>query len=238
MVSTDASDHSQVPWAEGPVRAFLSHESEYKAQAVDLKEQLQRYGIAAFVAHEDITPTLAWQDIIRRALKEMHVMMPLVTLHFHQSAWTNQEVGYAVAREVPVVPVRLGSDPAGFIGGIQGVPGAGKTAAQLAHTILETMLRGRGELRDLGKEAFISAVSTSRSWNHSNLLAKLLPCIDALASAQVDLVVRAFDNNGEVNGAFEFNPGLARQLTRITGDHYAITADRPPRVMNLDDLPF
>lgn len=236
-LNEDTSGGSQVPWGEGPVRAFLSHQSEYKPQAVDLKERLQHYGIAAFVAHEDITPTLEWQTVLRRALQDMHFIVPLVTASFVGSAWANQEVGYALARAVPVVPVRLGSDPPGFIGGIQCVPGVGKTGDQLAHTILETMLLRPGTLRDLGREAFITAVSVSRSWEHSNVLARLIPRLDTLSSSQVDRLVRAFNSNREVHYAHRFNPELARHLTRITGDRYEIRSDQPPTIAKFAATP-
>ena len=40
---------------------------------------------------------------------------------FHESDWTDQEVGFALARRVPIMAVRLGRDPYGFIGRFQGL---------------------------------------------------------------------------------------------------------------------
>ena len=50
-------------------RLFISHISKDKVKATRLKECLTPYGIAGFVAHEDIQPTLEWQDEVMRGLK-------------------------------------------------------------------------------------------------------------------------------------------------------------------------
>ena len=46
-----------------------------------------------------------------------------ITHDFHASAWTDQEVGWAFGRGLLVVPVRLGADPYGFAGKVQGISG-------------------------------------------------------------------------------------------------------------------
>ena len=56
-------------WKEtSQFRLFISHISENKHQATRLKECLAPYAISAFVAHEDILPTLEWQPEVERAL--------------------------------------------------------------------------------------------------------------------------------------------------------------------------
>lgn len=44
-------------WKDGCFRLFLSHKSEHKDIASDIKEEISLYGISCFVAHEDIHPT-------------------------------------------------------------------------------------------------------------------------------------------------------------------------------------
>jgi len=55
-------------WAENHFRLFLSHKSEVNRQTTALKETLERYGVSAFVAHEDMVPTRAWQEEVENAL--------------------------------------------------------------------------------------------------------------------------------------------------------------------------
>jgi hypothetical protein len=54
-------------WSNEGFRLFLSHKSEVKKEAAELKERLHLFGISCFVAHEDIHPTKAWQDEIENA---------------------------------------------------------------------------------------------------------------------------------------------------------------------------
>ena len=58
---------------------------------------------------------------IEKALFSMHALLPLLTDGFHDSNWTDQEIGIAVGRGVPVISVKLGTDPYGFIAKYQAV---------------------------------------------------------------------------------------------------------------------
>ena len=92
-------------------KLFLSHTSKYKAQTAELKERLGLFGVSCFVAHKDIEPLKEWQNEIELALASMDALAALLTPGFHESFWTDQEIGFAFARRVPIIPVRLGMDP-------------------------------------------------------------------------------------------------------------------------------
>jgi len=55
-------------WLIDHFRVFISHVYASKLQASGLREALQRYGISAFVAHEDIDTSDEWREEILRAL--------------------------------------------------------------------------------------------------------------------------------------------------------------------------
>ena len=74
------------------------------------------------------------------ALRSMHALSALLTPDFHLSDWTDQEVGFALGRGVLVVPVRLGLDPYGFIGKVQGLSGSLEHPARLAGLLSSTLL--------------------------------------------------------------------------------------------------
>lgn len=214
-------------WDEGVLRIFLSHKTEFKRETKELKDEFLRYGVASFVAHEDIEPTLEWLDEIERALSTMHVMVPLLTEKFSDSRWTDQEIGVAIGRGVPIVSVRLGKDPYGFIGKYQGMQGAGKSVKELAKTLLGLFLRSE-KIKATAAEAFVFAVERAASWDHANTLAEFMPLLGALTPEQVERLIGAYNTNGEVSGGFGFNgrkpasygPGLAFHLERITGVKY------------------
>lgn len=94
------------PWASNPVRVFISHCHEDAMFVSDVRDLLKGFGIDAFVAHNDINPTKRWRDTIRVALSTCDFMMALLHERFHESQWCDQEVGWALGRGIPVMPIR------------------------------------------------------------------------------------------------------------------------------------
>jgi hypothetical protein len=127
-------------WADGlQFRLFLSHLAIHKDKAQRLKEALSVYHVAAFVAHQDITPTREWQIEIERALQTMDAMLAIHTKGFSNSVWTQQEVGFALGRGTKIMSLRLEEDPQGFISKHQAILRRGRNAEGVAeeiHTIL------------------------------------------------------------------------------------------------------
>lgn len=114
---------------------FISHISKHKDKATRLKTCLSPYGISAFVAHEDIYPTLEWQQEIERALYCMDAFVAIHTPGFSASFWTQQEIGFAHGRGTKIVSLKMGEDPTGFISKQQALPRQRKTAEQVAEEI-------------------------------------------------------------------------------------------------------
>lgn len=103
------------------IRMFISHLAEHKGEATRLQQCVFRYAIDGFVAHQDIAPTREWQIEIERALATMELFVSMHRPGFSNSYWTQQEVGYAVARGVLVIPLMMGEEPSGFIYKHQGL---------------------------------------------------------------------------------------------------------------------
>jgi TIR domain len=116
-------------------RLFISHISNDKDKAKRLKDCLSIHYISGFVAHEDIQPTLSWQTEIERALNTMDAFVAVHTLGFSKSVWTQQEIGFAVARRVKIISVKMGEDPTGFISKSQALTRKQRTAEEIASEI-------------------------------------------------------------------------------------------------------
>lgn len=116
-------------------RLFISHISKDKLKATRLKQALAKFDIAGFVAHEDIHPTLPWQDEIERGLQAMDALIAVHTPGFKDSIWTQQEVGYALGRGVKLISLKIGEDPTGFIGKHQALARRSRTAEQIAEEV-------------------------------------------------------------------------------------------------------
>ena len=203
---------------------FLSHKAEAKKKATELKARLELFGIACFVAHKDIHPTKEWQDEIENALVSMDAFVALMTKKFHDSLWTDQEVGFALSRRVPIIAVKLGTDPYGFIGKFQAL----SCQWNAAPTELARLLIKHSRMLD----AYISALKRCSNFDEGNTLSKVLPGIDSLTSDQVQRMVSAFNENNQLGGSFGFNgskphlygDGLAAHLSRVTGRKYKMTS--------------
>lgn len=124
-------------WSKGMLRLFITHLSSHREYAAELKNDLQNYGISCFVAHNDIEPTLEWQAEIESALATCDALIALLHPDFHKSSWTDQEIGFAMGRGVPVCSVRFGDDPYGFVSRFQAFNGKSKKAAVLAKELFD-----------------------------------------------------------------------------------------------------
>jgi hypothetical protein len=217
-------------WAPKGYRVFLSHKTEVKRETADVKAKLQMFGVSSFVAHEDIHPTKAWQDEIESALMSMDAFVALLTDGFHDSLWTDQEVGFAVGRGVPIIAIRLGRDPYGFIGKFQALS-CGWDAAPLA--IVKLLMT---DLKMV--EAYVTAVQGCKSFDSGNTLAQVLPAVQSLTAEQASRLVDAYNTNIELRGSFGFNgtkprlygDGLQAHLLRTTGRRYEYGELRELRV--------
>jgi hypothetical protein len=215
-------------WADGDFRLFLGHKAEVKRNAAALKDALRYYGISAFVAHEDIHPTKEWQDEIENALATMDGFVALMTSGFHDSDWTDQEVGYALARGVPIIAVRLGLDPYGFLGKFQALTGNWDSAPE---GIVKLLIRN-----DRMLSAYINALRRCPSFDTGNRLSRILPSIESASDEQIDEMIEAFNANNELQGSFGFNgtkptyygQGLLLHLHRWGSRRYVMNSKASP----------
>lgn len=102
-----APDVSDVPWADQPLRLFFSHVHEDRVFVGKVKRLMaDRFGTDVFVAHDDISPSKRWREVIKAGLNSCDALLALWHPRFHESQWCDQEVGWALGRNIPVVPIR------------------------------------------------------------------------------------------------------------------------------------
>ncbi len=195
--ATPSDDQVNHLWDDGRFRLFLSHISAHKVFVTALKLELRHYGISAFVAHEDIAPSREWQKEIELALGSMNALAALLTPDFHASNWTDQEIGFALGRGIFVLPVRLGADPYGFVGRVQGVPGAltdtKRLAQQLAHTLL-----GHNATHCELRRAVVSAWASVFSRNDAVALSDLICKVNDFTNDEKMTIQRACTENDQL----------------------------------------
>jgi hypothetical protein len=211
------SDVSHI-WRDRPFRLFLSHVSSHRVAVSELKLELAMYGIAAFVAHEDIEPSREWQMEIELALRSMHALAALFTPDFHGSFWTDQEVGWALGRGVLALPIKLGTGPYGLAGKVQAVPGDLEHPKPLAKSIA-TALLGNPKTRAEMKRALVHAFADSDCYATAKILAELVIAVTDFADEQKAALHKACSENGQVRGA----RGVSEAIRQTFGEPPATT---------------
>lgn len=86
---------------------FLSYHHDDRKLAARLKKELVRYGLRAFLAHEDIAVSSQWRREIVRHLNSCIAIVAVVTRSFYKSDWTCQEMGIAMGKEKTIISLIL-----------------------------------------------------------------------------------------------------------------------------------
>jgi hypothetical protein len=214
-------------WTEGFFRLFLSHVSLHKVDLAKIKTELRLHGISAFIAHEDIKPSLEWQNEIELALRSMHALAALLTPEFHTSEWTDQEVGFALGRGVLVVPIGLGLIPYGFIGKVQGMRSSLEQPSRLANQLFSTLLEHPSTHRHMRK-GLAYAFAAAGSFSSAISLSKVILTVKGFAADEKTVIERACEENDQVINA----TGV---VSRVCA---AIGIRNPNKAADADDIPF
>jgi len=188
-------------WAPGRLRLFISHVSRIKTKTAELKQALLPLGVDAFVAHEDIEPTQEWHREIEFALRSMNAMCALVTEDFNKSLWTDQEVGFALGRGVPVVTVRVGGTPYGLMGKAQAMRGDLANTSTLAQGLFDVIVK-QESCRRIIIEGLISSLESAITYaNAKQSIRQIHVLRELLTPEQIKRILQAARDNSQVREA-------------------------------------
>jgi len=237
---------SDRPWGSNPVAVFISHcheDAEFVGRMRDVLAT--KYGIDAFIAHSDIDPSKKWRDTIRAALASCHFMVAVLHARFHESQWCDQEVGWAMGRGIPVMPVRRqahhGQRRDGFLEehqdlvlGPAGQFGTGEW--WLAEQVFNRVL-AEPKTRAIGTKALAEAFVNSFNYDNTRKLWAHIAQVDHFDGEQLRRLEYAVQTNGQV---YECNvdgvglPDLVKQLVLKfeppppSNDPWDVPSDGPP----------
>ena len=178
-----------------PMNAFISYSNQDRVIAGQVKTYLEGYNISAFLAHEDINVTEVWRERILQELAQTTVFIPLLSVAFKESDWASQEIGFALGRNVLIIPISLdGTIPYGFLAAVQGgrIPGNGDYHALLIGPIIN----------NLPHEIFpvlIERLSHAGSYRNAEaLMQPLVPHFANFNDTEIESFVDACSGNGQV----------------------------------------
>ena len=213
-------------WKSGRVRLFISHRDKHKKEARELADALEAYGVSSFVAHEAIGPMTVWQHEILKGLETMEIMLTFITDDFHKSVWTNQEIGFALARNIPILSLKLqNTDPEGFVSGEQALKGNFERPSNSApeiYKLIEKKLNDKKRLQSILITAFIE----SPSWADTRVrFDRLNNVVESLSEEEVERIIDGFKKNNQLYQSIyldnQYNR-LKNFLERTTRKKYVI----------------
>jgi hypothetical protein len=202
------------PWEGDFFKLFLTHVAAKKKFVSDVKTHLRRLGIDGFVAHADIKPTKEWLDVIDQALRSCDALAAFLTNGFKESDWTDQEVGYVVARRELIIPINRGLTPYGFISRYQALDGRGASAESVAQDVFEILIS-----HDLTSArmaaALVNRLAISESFRMSIDTMKLIKNkVSVFTPETLRAMEQAKEKNRQVRDAFNVPDAISEIVKR------------------------
>ena len=235
-------------WKSGLVRAFITHRDGHKLGAHRLADALESFGISCFVAHDTIPAQTEWRQQIMLGLQTMEIMIVYFTDDFEDSIWTNQEIGFALGAQKPIVCLKLGRKaPGGFVGHIQAVQGSLEAPEASATKLYKLLIKELGA-GDRLNDALIEAFATSPNWGETRIrFDRMAAAVTELNKSQLARVVQSFNTNDQLYGAaylINSSDRMLRWLRNVTGNDYErhngrlrLVPDKDQKAP-WDDIPF
>lgn len=101
-------------------RVFISYSHEDQKLAEKVNDALRGMNLKP-VWDKDIGPGTPFSDAIKGLIANAHLFMPLISENSQHRPWVHQETGYAMAINIPVLPVAFGNLPGEMISQLQAI---------------------------------------------------------------------------------------------------------------------
>jgi len=188
-------------WLPGHFRVFISHISKYKGSAAKLQSAFLPHYISSFVAHNDIQPTREWETEIRKALSTSDALVALLHKGFHESLWTDHEVGFAIGRGLLPVSISFGESPYGFIGRYQAIQGKGLSYKKLAEMLFKIFLRHPQTKRRMA-ETVVNKFVLTNSYDEAKSNMSMLESVEYWDASLSKIVKKSVNENNQISEAW------------------------------------
>ena len=191
--------HLHLPenWTNHELTVFISHSSIEKGIAAEIKAELVKYGVYAFLAHEDVEPAVQWRKVILATLRSCHVFLALSSKNFNSSHWCQQEVGYALVASKAFIAIKIDEPPQAFANETQAITykGAIETTDKLMHTLLKST----------ASEQTVTCLSkhlmNANTYKHASQLANLLMRQKRISAINAQHIRKAMAESTQVQRA-------------------------------------
>jgi hypothetical protein len=127
-----------------PYRVFVSYAHEDRVLAQEVVAILQNNGLTPVWDHNLSGGTRNFDEQIKTFIAHAHVFLPILTPSSSARGWVHQEIGYAMALHVPVLPLCKGQLPGEMLQMLHGVTigeQTGEVASQLSCAVFDEIVR-------------------------------------------------------------------------------------------------
>lgn len=165
----------------------------------------------------------------------MDALAAILMEGFRESNWCDQEVGFAVGKDVLIIPVRKGLDPHGFIGKYQGIQAHNKTVGEVAEQIFSTIVKSpktRGKILT----SLVNAISQSTDIADAIEKIRILSTVENPPIEIIDSLQKNVVENGVLMSSQKFITETNTMLTKFGVS--IIGKLSQSKVKEWDDIPF
>ena len=107
----------------GTVKTFISYSSQDSVYIHRLHKSLDAVGANPYVAEWWLEAGQPLAEKIRRNIEDSMCLLAILSNEANNSAWVHEEIGYAIAKGTPVIPViEAGAKVRGFLEGLEYIP--------------------------------------------------------------------------------------------------------------------
>jgi hypothetical protein len=139
-------------------------------------------------------------------------LVALLLPKFHESNWTDQEIGFAMGRGLPVFAGRFGQDPYGFIGRFQAFTSGRKTPGELAQELFDAYRKNKQTQKRMA-EVLVTLFEDSNSFASAKRRIGYLEELEVWDTSFVPRTKAAVKSNSQVSGSWDV-PGRVQKLVK------------------------
>jgi hypothetical protein len=178
--------------------------------------------VRAFLAHDDIEPSEEWDEEIIRELNECAVFIVVLSEESKRSQYVNQEIGFALARQVLILPLKYPLNPWCFLSSIQAMELEYKETFtnsgikrdvnyhDTAIAIVEKLMR-REEFHGAIRRALLRGLKVSSNVVETAAKIRLLKTCESFVDEEADEIICAVLKSEKVSDSFAV-PALMNRL--------------------------
>ncbi|WP_440220942.1 toll/interleukin-1 receptor domain-containing protein [Dietzia sp. MNB45] len=185
-------------WQPGMIRLFISHSAVHKEFVGGVARELAVVGIHGFVAHDAMEVSKPFQAQIEQALATMDAFVALVHTEFNESAYCQQEIGWAKGRHVPFYAIRMGANPKALAANDQWNSRQGDRPREIADEISEWIGNQPG-LGESVTEGMFTSLRKATNYESAGATARQIARLTNLSEDQWTELDEIYHENNQVH---------------------------------------